>query len=198
MNRCPWAENGDIYVSYHDFEWGVPVYDDRKQFEFLVLESAQAGLSWITILKKRENYRRAYDNFDPVKVAAYGDKNIERLLGDSGIVRNRRKIEASMNNAKRFLELRKEFGSFCSYIWKFTDYKPVVNKWKTISEIPASTPLSDEISKEMKGLGFSFLGSTILYSHLQAVGIVNDHITSCFRYKEVQDHVQDFNGGSFT
>jgi DNA-3-methyladenine glycosylase I len=195
MKRCPWADNGDLYITYHDLEWGVPVYDDKKQFEFLILESAQAGLSWITILKKRENYRKAYDGFDPAKVASYKEKKVERLLGDSGIIRNRRKIEASINNAKRFLELQKEFGSFCSYIWSFTDYKPVVNRWKTISEIPANTALSDEISKDMKARGFSFLGSKILYSHLQAVGIINDHITSCFRYKKVQDLVQNFKGG---
>jgi DNA-3-methyladenine glycosylase I len=186
MNRCSWAENDDLYIKYHDYEWGLPVHDDKIQFEFLVLESAQAGLSWITILRKRHNYRKAYDGFDPTLVAAYDEKKVEELLANSGIVRNRRKIEASINNAQRFLELQKEFGSFCNYIWAFTDHKPLVNKWRSISEIPANTPLSDVISIDMKRRGFSFLGSTILYSHLQAVGIVNDHVLSCFRYEEVQ------------
>lgn len=183
MKRCPWPGNDELYVKYHDEEWGVPVRDDRKHFEFLVLESAQAGLSWITILRKRENYRASYDNFDPVKVAKYNKKKIDKLLHNAGIIRNIKKIEASINNAKRFLEVAKEFGSFDKYIWKFVNNKPVVNKWKNISQIPATTKLSDEISKDLKKRGFKFLGSTTIYAHLQAIGLVNDHLISCFRYK---------------
>ena len=186
MKRCSWCEGNDIYIDYHDKEWGVPVYDDSKQFEFLVLESAQAGLSWLTILKRRENYRKAYDNFDPVKVANYGDKKIKQLLNNEGIIRNKLKIAASVNNAKLFLDIQDEFGSFSDYLWGFADNKQVVNKWKTLSEVPANTELSDRITKDLKGRGFKFMGSTIMYAHLQAAGIVNDHVTSCFRYKEVQ------------
>jgi len=174
-------------MKYHDEEWGVPVFDDRKHFEFLVLESAQAGLSWITILKKRENYRKAYDNFDPKKVARYTDAKKDKLLSDEGIIRNRLKIEASINNAGKFLEIRKEFGSFSDYIWGFTKRKPVVGKWKTLKEIPARTELSDAVSADLKKRGFKFLGSIIMYSHLQATGIVNDHLTDCFRYKEIKN-----------
>ncbi|MBE6823687.1 MAG: DNA-3-methyladenine glycosylase I [Ruminococcaceae bacterium] len=181
MNRCEWCTSDELYIKYHDEEWGVPVHDDRKQFEFLVLESAQAGLSWLTILKKRENYRAAYDNFDPVKVAAYDDKKIEELLSNPGIIRNRRKIESSINNARCFLEVQKEFGSFDKYIWKFVDYQPVINHYQNISEIPATSSLSDIISKDLKARGFRFLGSIVVYSHLQAIGIINDHIDSCFR-----------------
>jgi DNA-3-methyladenine glycosylase I len=172
-------------MNYHDSEWGVPVFDDRKHFEFLVLESAQAGLSWITVLKKRENYRRAYDGFDPKKAARYGEDKMNLLLADAGIIRNRLKIAASVNNAKRFLEVQKEFGDFSSYIWGFTNGKPVTGKWKTVEEIPARTELSDRISKDMKNRGFRFLGSIIIYSHLQATGVVNDHIRSCYRYKQL-------------
>lgn len=186
MQRCPWCGNDELYIKYHDEEWGVPVHDDRKHFEFLVLESAQAGLSWITILRKRENYRKAYNNFDPLIVSEYDEKKVEELLGNPGIIRNRRKIEASINNAKRFLEVQKEFKSFDNYIWQFVDYKPLVNSWNSISEIPAKTELSDKISKDLIKRGFKFVGSTIIYSHLQAVGIVNDHIVSCFRYKELK------------
>ena len=189
VERCPWCASSELYMNYHDLEWGVPVFDDTKHFEFLVLESAQAGLSWITILKKRENYRRAYDGFDPRKVARYTEKKFEKLLSDPGIVRNRLKIAASINNAKRFLEIQKEFGSFSSYIWGFSGGKPVTGKWKTIAEIPAKTELSDKIAADMKKRGFNFLGSTILYSHMQATGIVNDHITSCFRYKEIKNQL---------
>jgi len=171
-------------MQYHDTEWGSPVFDDQKHFEFLVLESAQAGLSWITILNKRENYRRAYNGFDPEKVARYGEKKTAALLADQGIVRNRLKIDASINNAKRFLEVQKEFGSFSNYIWSFTKGKQLKGKWKTLAEIPARTELSDRISADMKKRGFKFLGSIIIYSHLQATGIVNDHITSCFRYRD--------------
>jgi len=187
MYRCSWAEGCELYIQYHDREWGVPVYDDAKQFEFLVLESAQAGLSWLTILKKRENYRQAYSNFNASKVAQYGSKEVERLMNNSGIIRNIRKIEASINNARRFLEIQKEYGGFSKFIWQFTDHKPLTNSWKDEGEIPAKTPLSEEISRELKNRGFSFLGPVILYSHLQAVGIVNDHVVSCFRYKEIRE-----------
>jgi len=183
--RCAWCVGSDLYMEYHDKEWGVPVFDDTKHFEFLVLESAQAGLSWITILKKRENYRKAYDGFDPKKVARYGEKKKAALLANQGIVRNRLKIEASINNAQHFLEIQKEFGTFSDYIWSFTKGKPVRGKWKKLEDIPARTELSDTISADLKKRGFKFLGSIIIYSHLQATGIVNDHITSCFRYKEI-------------
>lgn len=181
MTRCQWSVNDPIYVNYHDEEWGVPVHDDRKHFEFLVLESAQSGLSWLTILRKRENYRRAYDNFEPAKVAEYGEEKITELLSDPGIIRNRLKIEASVNNARRFLELQKEFGSFDAYIWGFVDGKPVVNSYETIKEIPATSELSDRIAKDLKARGFKFLGSVTVYSHIQATGLVNDHINACFR-----------------
>lgn len=180
MNRCPWCGEDELYIKYHDEEWGVPNHDDRKHFEFLVLESAQAGLSWITILKKRENYRKAYCGFDPEKVALFDDAKIEELMNNPGIVRNRRKIEASINNARRFLEVTNEFGSFDQYIWSFVNNKPIKNHWKDISEVPANTKLSDEISKDLKKRGFRFLGSTIIYSYMQAVGLVNDHLTDCF------------------
>jgi len=186
MKRCEWCTSSELYMEYHDKEWGVPVYDDKKHFEFLVLESAQAGLSWITILKKRENYRKAYDGFDPVKVAGYGEAKKKKLLADAGIVRNRLKIEASINNAQRFLEIQKEFGSFSDYIWGFTGGKQVTGKWKELCELPASTELSDKVSKDLKKRGFRFLGGTIMYSHLQATGIVNDHLMDCFRYKEIK------------
>jgi len=185
LNRCSWCGDDELYIKYHDEEWGVPVHDAQKHFEFLVLESAQAGLSWITILNKRENYRKAYDGFDPIKVAEYGEEKIEELMNNSGIIRNRRKIEASINNAKRFLEVQKEFGSFDNYIWSFVNYKPIVNQWEDISEVPANTPLSDRISRDLKTRGFKFLGTTIVYSYMQAVGLVNDHIISCFRYKSL-------------
>ena len=184
-NRCPWCEGTELYRRYHDEEWGVPVHDDRRHFEFLVLESAQAGLSWSTILKKRENYRKAYRRFDPAVVARFGARDRERLLNDAGIVRNRLKIESSINNAKRFLEIQRQFGSFDAYLWGFVGGRPVVNRWKTLSEIPANTELSDTISKDLKARGFRFVGSTIIYAHLQAVGVVNDHLTGCFRHAEL-------------
>ena len=186
MKRCEWSAGSELYTKYHDTEWGVPVFDDQKHFEFLVLESAQAGLSWITILKKRENYRGAYDNFDPKKVARYGEAKKEKLLANAGIVRNRLKIEASITNAKRFLEIQSEFGSFSNYIWGFTKGKPVIGRWKNIGEIPARTELSDKISLDLKKRGFKFLGSIIIYSHLQATGIINDHVIACFRYRELK------------
>lgn len=182
MNRCPWCGNDELYVKYHDEEWGVPVHDDRKHFEFLVLESAQAGLSWLTILRKRENYRKAYDNFDANKVSEYDDAKIEELLQNAGIIRNKRKIEASINNAKRFLEIQKEFGSFDKYIWSFVGNKVVKNHWNDIKEVPATSELSDKVSKDLKNRGFKFLGSTIIYAHLQATGLINDHIVGCFKY----------------
>ena len=181
-----------LYMEYHDTEWGVPVYDDRKHFEFLVLESAQAGLSWLTILKKRENYRKAYDGFNPKKVAGYDQGKKEKLLSDPGIVRNRLKIEASIKNARLFLDLQKEFGSFSAYLWGFAGKKPVCGGWKTLDEIPATTALSDSIARDLKKRGFGFLGSTIIYAHLQATGLVNDHLVSCFRYKEVKKLVHLF------
>lgn len=185
MKRCDWCKENELYIKYHDEEWGVPLHDDIKQFEFLVLESAQAGLSWLTVLKKRENYRKAYDNFDPLKVSKYRDDKIDELVGNAGIIRNIKKIEASINNAGRFIGVQKEYGSFDKYIWRFVDYKPVINTWKDISEIPAKTGLSDEISGDLKKRGFKFIGSTIIYAHLQAVGIVNDHLVSCFRYQQL-------------
>ncbi|WP_366924855.1 DNA-3-methyladenine glycosylase I [Metallumcola ferriviriculae] len=185
VQRCSWCGDNELYLKYHDEEWGVPVHDDRTHFEFLVLESAQAGLSWVTILKKRDNYRSAYDNFDPVKVAAYDEKKVAELLSNSGIVRNRRKIEASINNANRFIEIQEEFGSFDKYIWSFVNNLSLKNSWEDVSELPAKTELSDEVSTDLKKRGFKFIGSTIIYAHLQAVGLVNDHVTRCFRYNQV-------------
>ena len=185
MKRCPWQTTNEIYLRYHDEEWGTPVHDEKKHFEFLVLESAQAGLSWSTILMKRENYRKAYDQFNPVKVSKYDDRKIRELLSNAGIVRNRRKIEASINNAKCFLDVQKEFGSFDRYIWGFVNNKPIIHRLKKMSETPSRTSLSDEISKDLIRRGFRFVGSTIIYAHLQAIGIVNDHLTTCFRYKEL-------------
>lgn len=185
MQRCPWCGNDELYMKYHDEEWGVPVHDDIKHFEFLVLESAQAGLSWITILRKRENYRKAYDNFDPIKVAGYDERKVNELLNNPGIVRNRRKILSSINNAQKFLDIQKEVGSFDEYIWSFVGNEPVKNRWKDLAEVPAKTDLSDKISKDLKKRGFNFIGTTIIYSHLQAVGLVNDHLIDCFRYHQV-------------
>lgn len=182
MERCGWCGSDELYTRYHDEEWGVPVHDDQKHFEFLVLESAQAGLSWITILRKRENYRKAYDQFAVCEVAKYGEEKILSLMEDPGIIRNRRKIDASINNAKCFLAVQKEWGSFDAYIWHFTDKIVIRNAWTQLSEIPSRTELSDRVSQDMKVRGFRFLGSTIIYSQLQATGIVNDHVTSCFRY----------------
>jgi len=189
MERCPWPGNDELYVKYHDEEWGVPVHDDRKHFEFLVLEGAQAGLSWSTILKRRENYRKAYDNFNPAKVANYDEAKVNELLANAGIIRNRKKIESSINNAIKFLEVQQEFGSFDNYIWKFVNYKPIINSWKVLAEIPAKTELSDEISKDLKKRGFSFVGSTIIYAHIQAIGLVNDHLVSCFRYEQLKKYI---------
>ncbi len=188
IKRCPWCgQNDELYIQYHDEEWGVPVHDDIKHFEFLVLEINQAGLSWKTVLKKRDNYKKAYDNFDPLKVARYDDQKITQLLNNAGIIRNRRKIEASIHNATRFLEIQREFGSFDSYIWRFVNNKPVVNSWKCDTNIPSSTILSDTISSDLKKRGFKFIGTTIIYAHLQAIGIINDHILDCYRYKQLVD-----------
>ena len=180
--RCEWAGTDPLYINYHDKEWGVPVHDERKLFEMLILEGAQAGLSWITILKKRENYKKAFDNFEPKKVAEYKSVKINKLLSDSGIVRNRLKINAAITNATVFLEIQKEFGSFDNYIWGFVNRKSIKNKNKNLNELPASTTLSDKISKDLKNRGFKFVGTTICYAFMQAVGIVNDHVISCFRY----------------
>jgi DNA-3-methyladenine glycosylase I len=180
--RCKWVpEDDELYRRYHDEEWGVPVYDDKKLFEFLVLESAQAGLSWITILRKRENYRKAFAGFDFNKVARFSEKDVRRLMGDAGIVRNQLKIRATINNAQRFLEVRKEFGTFSKYMWAFVDGKPVQNKRKGKS--PATTPVSDALAKDLKARGFKFLGSTVVYAHMQAVGMVNDHLVTCVSYR---------------
>lgn len=193
MKRCSWCGEDELYIKYHDKEWGVPVFDDRKQFEFMVLESAQAGLSWITILRKREAYRKAYENFDPVKVAEFDENKIGELLKNDGIIRNRRKIESSINNAKKFIEVQREFGSFSEYLWRFVDYKPIVNKWKSEAEAPAKTELSERISLDLKKRGFKFLGPVIVYSHLQATGLINDHIVDCFRYDEIYNAEYKFN-----
>jgi len=183
--RCGWCEGSEIYKQYHDLEWGVPVYDDQQLFEFLILETFQAGLSWITILKKRENFRLAFDFFDYEKVAKYNEDKYDELMQNAGIIRNKLKIKAAITNAQLFMEVQKEFGSFSKYIWGFTNGKPITNTAKTLSEIPATTELSDTISKDLKKRGFKFVGSTVIYAHMQATGMVNDHITSCFRYEEV-------------
>lgn len=185
MKRCDWCLRNDLYIEYHDTEWGVPVHDDQLLFEFLLLEGVQAGLSWLTVLRKRENYRLAYDNFDPVKVAVYDDAKLQELLQNEGIIRNRLKVAASVNNAKCFLEVQQEFGSFDQYIWSFVDFKPIVNHFEKLEELPARTELSDKISKDMKRRGFKFVGSTIVYAHMQATGMVNDHLVSCFRHAEL-------------
>lgn len=183
-NRCAWAEGvNDLYLDYHDNEWGVPVHDDRRQFEFLILEGAQAGLSWSTVLKKREAYRKAFAGFDPTKVARFDGKRIEALLRNPGIIRNRLKVAAAVANARAFLAVQKEFGSFDRYIWRFVGGKPIQNRRKTMKDIPATSPESDALSKDLKKRGFKFVGSTIIYAHMQAVGMVNDHVVSCFRYR---------------
>jgi DNA-3-methyladenine glycosylase I len=185
MQRCTWPGT-DLDIAYHDAEWGVPVHDDRTLFEFLTLEGAQAGLSWSTVLKKRDNYRKAFAGFDPERVARFPKSKIERLMLDPGIIRNRLKIESTVSNARAFLGVQKEFGSFDSYIWGFVDGRPIQNSWKSLREIPASTPVSDAMSKDLKRHGFRFVGTTICYAFMQAVGLVNDHIVSCFRYDQVR------------
>ncbi|MDX1828903.1 MAG: DNA-3-methyladenine glycosylase I [Lutibacter sp.] len=184
-NRCQWCGEDPLYVNYHDQEWGVPVFDDAKLFEFLILETFQAGLSWITILRKRENFRKAFDNFNYKKIAKYSDEKFEELMQNAGIIRNKLKIKATITNAIAFMEVQNEFGSFSDYIWKFTDDKPIINKWNSLSEVPATTELSDSISKDLKKRGFKFVGSTVVYAHMQATGMVNDHVKDCFRYNEV-------------
>ncbi len=183
-NRCPWAKE-DLYIAYHDQEWGVPVHNDRLLFEFLILEGAQAGLSWITVLKKREHYRRAFDGFDARKIAGYDAAKVRQLLADPGIVRNRLKIESTLLNAKAFLAVQSEFGSFDAYLWRFVDGAPTRNTWRSIREVPARTPVSDAMSKDLKKRGFKFVGSTICYAFMQAVGMVNDHLVDCFRHGQV-------------
>jgi len=183
--RCGWAGTDPTYVSYHDTEWGVPVHDDQRLFEFLVLEGAQAGLSWITILRKRAAYREAFDQFVPEKVARYDARRVAKLLKNEGIVRNRLKIESAVKNARAFLEVQAEFGSFDAYQWGFVDGKPLVNRFESMKQVPPRTPVSDAISKDMKKRGFSFVGSTIIYAHMQAVGMVNDHVVDCFRHRQV-------------
>lgn len=182
ITRCGWCVGKPLYEKYHDEEWGKPVFDDIKQFEFLVLESAQAGLSWWTILQRRENYRSAFATFDYKKVATFDDSKVVQLMQDSGIIRNRAKIVAAINNAKKFIEVQKEFGSFSNYIWSFVGGKPKINKWATLKEVPTTSPESDALAKDMKKRGFQFLGSTTLYAHMQATGLVNDHIVSCAQY----------------
>lgn len=183
--RCEWCLGDPIYVDYHDREWGVPVHDDRKLFEFLILEGAQAGLSWLTVLKKREAYCKAFADFDVQKVARFTEKKIEKLLQDPGIIRNRQKVSAAVNNARAFLKVQEEFGSFNDYSWRFVGGKRITNKWKSLSQLPATSKESDQFSRDLKERGFKFVGSTIMYAHMQAVGMVNDHLISCFRYRQV-------------
>lgn len=180
--RCGWSTSDPIYIKYHDEEWGVPIHDDRKLFEFLILEGFQAGLSWITILRKRDNFRKAFDDFDAEKVARYGKRKINSLLKDEGIIRNKLKVEAAVTNARAFLKVREEFGSFDKYIWQFVNHKPVKNKFKSLKEVPASTQISDIMSKDLKKRGFKFVGTTICYAHMQATGMVNDHIVTCWKH----------------
>ena len=186
VKRCNWCGNDPIYIKYHDTEWGVPVYDDSRIFEFLLLETFQAGLSWITILKKRENFRKVFDNFDYQKIANYSEKKIEELKLDAGIIRNRLKIKAAKTNAIAFMKVQKEFVTFSKYLWGFVNGKPIQNNFKSTGELPANTPLSDKISSDLKKRGFKFVGSTIVYAHMQAMGMINDHTTKCFRYKKIR------------
>lgn len=185
ISRCTWCGTDPLYVAYHDLEWGVPVHDDRLLFEMLILEGAQAGLSWLTILKKRENYRKAFHDFDPELVARYDQQEIDRLLQDTGIVRNRLKIESTVKNARGFLQVQEEFASFADYLWRFVDGKPITNAWQSLSAIPAKTKISDQLSKDLKKRDFNFVGSTICYAYMQSIGMVNDHTTDCFRYQEI-------------
>jgi DNA-3-methyladenine glycosylase I len=184
-NRCSWPKDDSLMIQYHDTEWGIPIYDDRKLFEFMVLDSFQAGLSWSTILKKRENFRKAFNNFNVEKIALYKEEKIKELMNDTGIIRNNLKIKATINNAICFINIQKEFGIFSKYIWQFVKHKPINNKWKTIQEIPARTIESDAMSKDLKKRGFKFVGSTICYAFMQASGMINDHIVDCYRYKEI-------------
>ena len=183
--RCEWCLGSELYMKYHDEEWGVPVFDDKNQFEFLILEGAQAGLSWSTILNRREGYRKAFADFEVEKVALFEEKRIQELLVDKGIIRNKLKVRSAVNNAQRFIEVAEEFGSFSDYIWSFVGGKPIINRWQKMSEIPANTLESDKLSKDLKKRGFNFVGTTIMYAHMQATGLVNDHLVDCFRYKEL-------------
>jgi len=183
--RCPWLSNDPLMITYHDTEWGVPLFDDRKLFEFLVLDAFQAGLSWSTVLKKRENFRKAFDRFDPQRIARYTQRDVKRLLSDSGIIRNRLKVHSAITNARAFLEVKGEFNGFKNYIWQFTGHATIQNKFKTLKELPARTKESDAMSRDMKKRGFKFAGSTICYAFMQAAGMVNDHIVDCFRHREV-------------
>ncbi len=191
MTRCPWAGTNDpLYLAYHDEEWGRPVHDERRHFEFLLLETQQAGLSWRCILGKREAYRKAFAGFEPEKIARFTGARIERLAADPGIVRNRRKIEASVRNARAFLEVAAEFGSFDAYVWRFVDGVPLVNAWREPRQVPTTTPVSDALSKDLKARGFGFVGSTTIYAHMQAIGMVNDHLVSCFRWAELGGRIR--------
>lgn len=187
VKRCPWPGADPLYQHYHDTEWGVPVRSDKKLFEFLILEGVQAGLSWITVLRKREAYRAAYDNFDWNRIAAYDAQKVEELMNNPGIIRNRLKVKASITNARAFIKVREEFGTFSKYIWSFLGDKPVQNRWKAMKEVPAVTDLATQISKDLKKRGFTFVGPTIVYAHMQATGMVNDHITDCFRHKQLRE-----------
>ena len=188
LQRCPWLDlDKPDYVAYHDREWGVPVHDDRKHFEFLTLESAQAGLSWYTVLRKRANYRQAFAEFDPAKVARFNAAKVEQMLQDPGLIRNRRKISAAVENARHFLAVQDEFGSFSAYIWRFVDGEPIVNEFRTLADLPATSRESDALSKDLKGRGFKFIGSTVIYAHMQATGMVNDHVLDCFRRRQILD-----------
>jgi DNA-3-methyladenine glycosylase I len=184
--RCEWPTEDPRMIAYHDEEWGLPLHDERKLFEFLILEGMQAGLSWSTVLNKRDNFRKAFQNFDAAKIARYGQRHIQRLLHDPGIIRNRLKIQGAINNAQRFLEVQEAFGSFDAYIWRFVGGKPIQHRFKSLSEVPATSPEADALSKDLKQRGFKFVGPTIMYAHMQATGMVNDHTVSCFRYKQVQ------------
>ena len=186
LQRCPWPGDDELYQRYHDEEWGVPVRSDKKLFEFIILEGVQAGLSWITVLRKRENYRAAFDNFDWNKIARYDDSKVAELLQNPGIVRNRLKVKAAVTNARAFIKVREEFGTFNQYIWSFVDHQPIQNRRKTMKEIPPVTELAEQISKDLKKRGFTFVGPTIIYAHMQATGMVNDHLTTCFRHKELR------------
>ena len=188
FQRCDWPGNNELMIKYHDEEWGVPNHDDRKWFEYITLDAFQAGLSWAIVLNKRENFRKAFDNFDPVKISKYKKHKIDELIQDAGIIRNKLKISATISNAKAFLDIQKEFGTFDKYIWRFVNGKPIVNNWKNISEIPASTLESDILSKDLKSRGFKFVGTTICYAFMQGAGVVNDHVTTCFRYQEIIDN----------
>jgi DNA-3-methyladenine glycosylase I len=185
LKRCDWPKNDPLYVKYHDEEWGVPVTDDKTIFEYLILETFQAGLSWITVLRKRENFRKAFDNFKYDKIAQYGDEKVNELLGNAEIIRNKLKIKAAISNAVAFKEIQKEFGSFSKYIWAYVNFQPINNNWENLEQLPAKTELSDKISADLKKRGFKFVGSTVIYAHMQATGMVNDHVTGCFRHGEV-------------